>query len=253
MYLDSSGVLKAGPVWDFDNSLGNQVFLGNMNDLSEVTPAEFSVCFTQYNNNVDGIFELLSSHKEFRDQVYEVWNNEFRQVALDSISLINENVNTLSASAVMNGIRWNRYNTTNVDENLEKYKTANSDLIDFINSAIEFYDNEITDNSTMLFYDSNGVATNEWNGKYTTINDEVTVEDNIFTSNKKFLGWNTEADGSGTQYNVGDKIKLTDESTTLYAQWSDNESTSLKVKNKVDALVSKVFNSLKYRFKVVTG
>lgn len=42
------------------------------------------------------------------------------------------------------------------------------------------------------------------------------------------LGWNTEQDGSGTQYNVGDTV-ITDISTTFYAQWENDERYSLVV------------------------
>lgn len=43
---------------------------------------------------------------------------------------------------------------------------------------------------------------------------------------KKFLGWDTKADGSGTRYDAGDKITVSGD-TSLYAQWCTyNESTS---------------------------
>ena len=49
-----------------------------------------------------------------------------------------------------------------------------------------------------------------------------TVPENPFTyDGHAFLGWNTQADGSGTPYAPGDEITLT-EGTTFYAQWAED-------------------------------
>lgn len=51
----------------------------------------------------------------------------------------------------------------------------------------------------------------------------VTVKENEFTRDKyEFICWNTEADESGTEYQVGDSIVLTEytETVTLYAIWN---------------------------------
>ncbi len=51
--------------------------------------------------------------------------------------------------------------------------------------------------------------------------EEMNINSNGFTrSGYKFVGWNTEADGSGTQYDNNDLINLNIEGPiTLYAQW----------------------------------
>ena len=49
----------------------------------------------------------------------------------------------------------------------------------------------------------------------------------------KFIGWNTEPDGSGTAYAPDDPILLTAPLTTLYAQWEKDIHTL--VLNKVDS------------------
>jgi len=47
----------------------------------------------------------------------------------------------------------------------------------------------------------------------------VTVMDNTFTkSGYEFVNWNTEADGSGTEYDEGETFDIS-ENVTLYAQW----------------------------------
>ena len=63
---------------------------------------------------------------------------------------------------------------------------------------------------------------------------DMTSEDEaIFTRDGyDFIGWNTKADGTGTMYENGATITVT-ENITLYAQWDNHSST--KVINKKDA------------------
>lgn len=66
-----------------------------------------------------------------------------------------------------------------------------------------------------ITYNSNGGSGSMSNthGHYVTIaNNEFTYSDYIFN------GWNTAANGSGTSYDAGEEIELTD-NLTLYAQW----------------------------------
>ena len=61
----------------------------------------------------------------------------------------------------------------------------------------------------------------EWNGK-TTYNGNTKAPACTFTAptGYAFMGWNTEADGSGVSYNVDDYLKTTNQPLTkLYAQW----------------------------------
>lgn len=52
-------------------------------------------------------------------------------------------------------------------------------------------------------------------------NIKATAVVNSFTAEKEYVAsYNTQPDGSGTTYNIGDTITLT-EDTTLYAQWKD--------------------------------
>ena len=53
----------------------------------------------------------------------------------------------------------------------------------------------------------------------------VTVEENMFRrSGYTFTGWNTRANGNGTDYEEGERLTLTGD-LTLYAQWRKNGST----------------------------
>jgi len=55
-------------------------------------------------------------------------------------------------------------------------------------------------------------------GEDVTNDPETTISSNSFTApaTKAFVGWNTEPDGTGTPYAVGDAV---DDDLTLYAQW----------------------------------
>ena len=71
-----------------------------------------------------------------------------------------------------------------------------------------------------VIYDANGGQGEMSDDTEYILNDEATVLENIFTRpTYEFVEWNTEADGSGTSYEPGDTITMTDD-VTLYAIWS---------------------------------
>ncbi|MCM1285182.1 MAG: CotH kinase family protein [Acetobacter sp.] len=246
MYLDDSGILKAGPVWDFDNSFGNQVYLGNMNDPSDVKPYEFNVCN-------DGFFNQLCSKSDFRKAVYEIWNNEVRDEAEKLIDNIEADNLKIFSSAVMNSVRWNRYNTTVISENADRFNDAHEQLKDFILKRIELFDNSFDENSSLLNYNSNGEGNSVFGEGIVKPDEKQVIKENMFTSSKNFICWNTKPDGTGTSYYPNDEASFSNSSVTLYAQWSDKESAVKKIKNKINFSVSKIKNSLNYRIKVITG
>lgn len=246
MFLDSSGMLKAGPVWDFDNAFGNQVFLGNLNKAENVKADEMQVCYK-------GFFRALYKHSDFRKAVYNEWTSAMRSEVLSMIEVADESSTLICSSAVMNGIRWNRYNTVDIAENTDKYNQSISDLKAFINTRIELFDNVFGSDSSVLFYDSNGEYSQFQYGENGTAGDKISVQDTMYTSDRKFLGWNTAPDGSGDAYSPNDEITLDSESITLYAQWSDGKNAVQTVKNKINSIYKKVYNSLQYRICEVTG
>lgn len=86
---------------------------------------------------------------------------------------------------------------------------------------VEFPKPEVSYNIYTLDYDANG-GSNAPAGEISrsgsfTVSDAVPARDGY-----KFAGWNTAADGSGTNYTAGSKIELTEEAPamTLYAQWN---------------------------------
>lgn len=77
-------------------------------------------------------------------------------------------------------------------------------------------------NADRLFYDANG-GESTMSPSVGKAEEQVTVEENGFTRDGyEFTGWNTEADGSGKDYDPGDKYTLTDGEDKLFAQWKEN-------------------------------
>ncbi|WP_141499613.1 InlB B-repeat-containing protein [Paenibacillus luteus] len=86
-----------------------------------------------------------------------------------------------------------------------------------------------TANSYMLAYDVNGASSGSApsGGSY-EYNTGVTVlgnTGNLVRTGYAFTGWNTTADGSGTDYAAGGTYTMGAADVTLYAQWSANSYT----------------------------
>ena len=74
-------------------------------------------------------------------------------------------------------------------------------------------------NADRLFYDANG-GEGTMSPSVGKAEEQVTVKENGFTRDGyEFTGWNTKANGSGKDYDPGDKYTLTDGEDKLFAQW----------------------------------
>ena len=85
-----------------------------------------------------------------------------------------------------------------------------------------------TINSYTITYNGNGntggsaPASQNYNyNASTTVSGAGTLVKTGFT----FAGWNTVADGSGTNYGAGDNFSMPASNITLYAQWSNGNYT----------------------------
>lgn len=78
--------------------------------------------------------------------------------------------------------------------------------------------------SYSVTYNANGSASADTVQKF---NPNSSIEDCTFEApeGKKFCGWNTSSDGSGTRYSAGDTPVLNSD-TTLYAQWVTYDSAT---------------------------
>ena len=91
------------------------------------------------------------------------------------------------------------------------------------------YEEKVTEHQGKLTYDANG-GEGTIDSATGAAGESVPVAENGFTlNNYTFTGWNTQADGTGTAYQPGDKFTLTAENTVLYAQWSKNAPAQVNV------------------------
>ncbi len=101
---------------------------------------------------------------------------------------------------------------------------SNDFLVEKNNSEVVVQDAKI-DKAYNLTYDGNGSTSGSVpadEAAYFQLS-EVTILDNtneLKRGEAAFLGWNTAADGSGTDYAAGDTITIS-EDTTLYAKWQE--------------------------------
>ena len=85
----------------------------------------------------------------------------------------------------------------------------------------------VEDTGCSVTYDGNGYTSGELpdnatevekDSEYTLLKPKSELRKDIGEDTWLFLGWNTEADGSGAEYRPGDVVKIT-EDLTLYADW----------------------------------
>ena len=76
-----------------------------------------------------------------------------------------------------------------------------------------------------VHYDSNdGTENVSYDSNLYQKGDSVTVKNNMFTrTGYKFVGWNTEVDGTGTKYDPDNTFNIENANVTLYAQWEAKE------------------------------
>lgn len=228
IYKDAdSDKFVAGPVWDFDKALGANeqrygsnisyptgwwagvIYYSEMHCISDVTPTVLNALYKQ-----DDFFSLACDE----------WQNTFsRLINASYINTVSEKANALSSSAVMNGIRWSCYGTTEPESVSTAYKAyVKANLLDFMSARKDFLDKAFSDTSVRVFYNSNSGKGIMFNSDAVVIGDELVLPSCTFThSSLVFSGWNTLPDGKGESYKAGDRVTLDSEKITFYAQWEE--------------------------------
>ena len=105
-YKDSDAVdgkVYAGPVWDFDLSLGLSLGQG----LTGISPGTAMVSPNTFHFNLDGWFEILYQDGDFRNTVARIYEEEFKPLVERLLADGLKDLQTqIDASHAMDGVRW---------------------------------------------------------------------------------------------------------------------------------------------------
>ncbi len=206
------GKIYAGPVWDYDHSIGNitsselydpQSFFANRLYVKDAYTSPW--------------FYNLYKKKEFITKVIDLYRNEFVPLVQKyKEPLIDEYVSQISASMAADQIRWGKENIFN--DEIKYIKAYSAERLEFLNKI--WCDNENyhvlrEDRSLGGFYSYHVIFDGECFDKLPVLDDNASY---------KFLGW----------YYVDtdepfDPDKPIYEDVEVYAKWQ--EKTSEKVKD----------------------
>ncbi|MGN1194499.1 MAG: CotH kinase family protein [Acutalibacteraceae bacterium] len=221
--------LYASPAWDFDYSLGRKYSGYRIDNTNPELWATRDDYLTDTRTGlVDKLPELptvlntLCGHEDFMAVVKKEWIDTFlKELNDERTASINDLIDSLESSAVMDAIRWNRYKTTDTAENLEYFRMVADGVVTFMTKRTAFLTKGLSDDAVRIYYDANGGSGIMFHEELTLDGQKAVLKDNDFSApayNYIFVGWNTEKDGSGTSYSAGDTVTL-DGNLTLYAQW----------------------------------
>ncbi len=152
-YKDLGGKLVAGPLWDFDESLGNARGARDGVDLTDPQNIHAKTRNLFYDslmgsNDVKAtpnIFALAYRHADFAQTVEE----QMRESLLPAVKELMESrfdayVESVRASATMNAIRWNTYETTDIETIETQYNEEVESVRSFINTRTPFLEETLT-------------------------------------------------------------------------------------------------------------
>lgn len=140
-YKDSDsidGKIYAGPVWDYDMSLGNPIMnpLTNQNYISSVSPYGL---FAALPMDDFTLWYRLWEKEDFRRRATELYSEAF----LPQLQKLHEGkvwelAETIERSALMDGIRWDRFDAVDMRKRQQEYREQVKLLNDFIKTR-EYY------------------------------------------------------------------------------------------------------------------
>ncbi len=163
-YKPAGEKLYAGPVWDFDICFANNS--SGRFGCDYTNPNEFTVCFgRQYRNTVFGswdvdefphIFNALCKKEDFVAAVKRVWDSEIKSAVDATNVMLATYADANMGSAVMNAIRWNIFETYDIDQIKAAYKQAVKEVYDFSTVRTEFLTKnfgtvQVQENQTNIF------------------------------------------------------------------------------------------------------
>lgn len=227
IYKDKdSDIFVAAPAWDFDYALGNSY---GAYDSNISVPAEWwaSGLFYKTGNDAKFLPTILSAlfrHDDFYALAADEWNGKFSPMLNNEyFAGVKASAEEISASAVMNAMRWNTYKTTDSSVAMQEYMNqVDGVLIKFMKERKTFLDKGFADNAVRVLFDGNGGKGNMFNRRAVKIGDSYTLPEPDYTNLPMvFAGWSTTPDGSGEIYDAGATVVLESKTVTFYAQWKE--------------------------------
>ena len=176
-YKDINGKLHAGPVWDFDSAMANKEASHSIYDPFEWNARSRTLWYNSLMGSdtvkqVPNIYALCFRHADFIKEVEKQWSTSFIGAYYDLMNTdFDKYVMNVKDSAVMNCIRWNYYDTTDVNNILSKYVEETEYIREFLILREGFLDENLKFTNEPITIDT--VPSQKYTGK--AIEPDLTV------------------------------------------------------------------------------
>lgn len=224
-YKDVNGKMTASPVWDIDSGFGR---FYERNGVNFNDPKGLFVSGSKmvglYVENKHSILALLWKHEDYRNAVYKEWHTNFAPLTEEFVADFDAVHSSVEKSLLNDRQMWLGGNLT--ETSIERWCAESADFVrNFVRTRSDFLSGIYTADNLRVEYEPNGGWHFTLDGSlYPAGTKTVAMENGFRYDGADFTGWNTQPDGSGTQYQPGDIIEVT-ENITLYAQWSLHPAT----------------------------
>ena len=204
--------IYAGPIWDFDFSMGT-LFLGK-----DANPMAFYA-------NTHGVYNKLYQIDEFQQQVKLAYKNKFRTLMIKySQNILEEYKNTMEDSYKMNHIRWKSIQEYEWCNHYDNFQEHIDYLSNFLEKRIDFLDKAWIDNKEIcrIYFKSDGPALYEKHYYSVEYGKTVGKIPNPVCEGYKFLGY--YSNDTGAIYNPDEPVT---NNVNYIAKWEklDGENT----------------------------
>lgn len=226
LYKDVNGVLTFGPAWDFDHALGlGGVDYYNTDGMDTAVPDQLYIKSCRMSGANKGVRSLLAQaymHNDFQALVSRIWETEYAPYNKTWTEKGEECAEAITASAVMNAVRWNTYSTADVSAVASRFAADCGSVFSFLRTRFSFLQGAFAADAFYVKYVSGA--------KGTSIKNDNTIYHSGDPARVKsapdaaagsvFYGWNTKEDFTGETYQPNESITVTG-NVTLYAMWDD--------------------------------
>ena len=225
LYTEQNKYSVAGqPNSTFEDAIGK-------NPLELSVSAGYAI-LTGYNDTAKNI-----STNDFKDvsvtgdEAVRAWLTEYANYGVPEGLTNRENVESIVAQV---NEQYNTANTEFYNRNLlpslqtnyfNGFRFVDAYYVKSGESTIHVNVQLVKNTEYTVHYDSNdGTEDVSYDSDLYQTGDSVTVKNNMFTrTGYKFVGWNTEVDGTGTKYDPDNTFNIENANVTLYAQWEAKE------------------------------